>query len=149
MTAAKLGPAQQGSQAHIRSMLLDANLPVEDLDTASVDFIVATDGDQTLGCIGLEQHGSDGLLRSLVVLPKARGNHLGDQLVRSLEAYARSHGLNMLVLLTTTAASFFAARGYRVVDQKEVPYAIQRSTEFRSLCPASATCMIKPLGNTP
>jgi N-acetylglutamate synthase-like GNAT family acetyltransferase len=47
------------------------------------------------------------------------------------------------VLLTQTARDFFAHLGYRVIDRSEAPEEVQGSEEFRSLCPASATCMVK------
>jgi len=47
------------------------------------------------------------------------------------------------------AASFFAARGYRVIDGKEVAHAIQRSTEFRPMYLASVTCTIRLLAAVP
>ena len=49
------------------------------------------------------------------------------------------------MLLTTTAASFFAKRGYRPLARDEAPAAVRATAEFRSICPASATCMGKSL----
>jgi amino-acid N-acetyltransferase len=51
----------------------------------------------------------------------------------------------MLVLLTQTAEPFFARLGYSVVDRVYVPDEVKASAEFRSLCPAAATCMTKSL----
>jgi amino-acid N-acetyltransferase len=53
-----------------------------------------------------------------------------------------------LVLLTQSAALFFQRQGYRVVERSGVPRAVQMSEEFRSLCPASATCMTKSLAGS-
>ena len=140
-----LRPMLDGEQHQVRAMLAGAALPVEDLDQADVRFIVASDGIETLGAVGLEVFGSVGLLRSLVVRPEARGSSIGGRLIEALEAHARGNGLNQLVLLTQTAAPFFARRGYAVIARDAAPAAVQGSAEFRSLCPASATCMTKHL----
>src|SRR5688572_2865619 len=132
---------QASEQPQVRAMLASAALPLEDLDQADVCFIVANEGVETLGAVGLEVFGNVGLLRSLVVRPEARGSSIGGRLIEALEAHARGSGLNQLVLLTQTAAPFFAKRGYAVVARDAVPAAVQGSAQFRSLCPASATCM--------
>ncbi len=130
----------------VRSLLANAGLPVEDLDDADVHFILAADDSGPVGAIGLEAFDDVGLLRSLVVCSHLRGSGIGSRLVDALEAHARDAGFAQLVLLTQTAAPFFATRGYRVIDRNHAPTAVQASAEFRSLCPASATCMIKSLG---
>ena len=49
-----------------------------------------------------------------------------------------------LHLPTTTAAPFFRALGYADADRAEAPSAAT-SREFTSLCPASATYLVKEL----
>ncbi len=143
-----LRPLMPGEERQVHALLAEASLPVEDLDDAAVDFIVATDGGlDATGAIGLQTFGDVGLLRSLVVRADARGDGLGGRLVDALEAHARQRGLHQLVLLTQTAAPFFAARHYDVIERNAAPASVQGSAEFRSLCPASATCMTKVLDN--
>ena len=55
-------------------------------------------------------------------------------------------GIGQLVLLTQTAEQFFARRGYAVIAREAAPAAVQHSAEFRSICPASATCMTQASG---
>jgi amino-acid N-acetyltransferase len=140
-----LRPLMHGEERLVASLLADASLPVEDLQEGSVAFIVAIDGADAIGAIGLEVFGDVGLLRSLVVRPDARGLGIGGQLVDALEAQARQRGLHRLVLLTQTAAPFFAGRAYHVIDRHAAPASVQASAQFRSLCPASATCMTRQL----
>jgi amino-acid N-acetyltransferase len=71
---------------------------------------------------------------------------LGRALVQSLEQRARDEGVNELVLLTQTAQTFFEGAGYRVIERESAPPSVQSSEEFRSLCPQSACCMSKRLG---
>lgn len=141
-----LRPGTASDQTAIRSLLQDSRLPVADLDTAAVDFTVAADVTDVVGVAGLEPFGGVGLLRSLAVRDGERGRGIGEQLVGAIEARAAMLGLQQLVLLTETAAPFFARRGYVAITRDLAPPAVQHSAEFRSICPASATCMIKSLG---
>jgi amino-acid N-acetyltransferase len=134
--------------AAIRALLEEAELPSADLSPDLLArFLVARDLDGVvIGTVGLEVFGSAGLLRSLVVRSTRRGGGLGGLLVDHLERAARGAGVADLYLLTTTAAPFFAARGYRTLDRGRVPPAVAASGEFRLLCPASAVCQHKRLG---
>lgn len=129
----------------IRGLLQDSRLPVDDLDAAAIDFIVAIDGATVAGVVGVESFGDIGLLRSLAVRVDRRGQGIGEQLVDALEVFVTARGMRRLVLLTETAAPFFDTRGYVVTAREQAPSAVKASAEFRSLCPASATCMIKSL----
>ena len=129
----------------IRSLLIEAGLPVEDLATAGVNFWVARDAQGIAGAVGVEWLGTAGLLRSLVVAPRSQNRGAGSALVQDLEISMRSSGLNSLVLLTQTAESFFGKRGYAVTPREQVPERVRQSGEFKSLCPASAVCMSKML----
>lgn len=129
----------------ICDMLAAAGLPVADLTTSAVEFLVAETDGAVIGAVGLEPHAPSGLLRSLVVLPHARGLGIGVALVDALERHAQSRGLSRLVLLTETAGAFFARRGYVPVDRASMPAEILATAEFQSLCPASALCLSRDL----
>jgi amino-acid N-acetyltransferase len=131
----------------IRALLDEAGLPHRDLENnPAARFWVVREGGRLIGAVGLETCGGSGLLRSLVVAPEARRSGLGGRLVDELEIAARSSGLDRLLLLTETAEKFFSRRGYTVIDRANAPDEVRSSAEFRSLCPASATCMSKSLG---
>lgn len=139
-------PAAPADLPAIRSLLEEALLPHADIgDGPGARFWVLRAADRLIGAVGLETHGSSGLLRSLVVAPEARGSGIGGRLVEGLEDEARRGGLDRLVLLTQTAEKFFSTRGYVVIDRASAPAEIRESSEFKSLCPASATCMSKTL----
>jgi amino-acid N-acetyltransferase len=130
----------------IRALLRSAELPTEDLhESAGARFWVVRHGSKLTGAIGLERFGAAGLLRSLVVDPSHRSAGIGVQLVRALESDAAAARVMQLVLLTQTAQSFFERLGYGVIDRALAPEAVRTSSEFRSLCPASAVCMTKTL----
>jgi amino-acid N-acetyltransferase len=131
--------------AEILQLLSSAGLPTVDLTGArDLQRGVFEDDRLILGVIGLERFGTDALLRSLAVTPQYRRRGAGRELVR-LEHEAQANGIRRLVLLTETAEVFFADMGYVVTDRGGVSDGVQQSAEFRSLCPASAVCMVKAL----
>lgn len=130
----------------ICAMLKSAKLPTSDISRDKLaDFLIANDDDRLVGVVGLEVHGPDALLRSLVVAPSYRAHGMGLQLLVAAEALARRKGIAALTLLTTTVATFFARNGYRVVERTDVSVYLRASAEFSELCPSSATCMRKSL----
>ena len=131
--------------AAVRELLTASELPVQDLDTAAVAFLVADDNGVLAGVVGVQAFGDVGLLRSLAVRPEYRRTGIGDRLVAAAEHHAQARGLHRLVLLTQTAADFFTKRGYRPIERAQAPTAVQASAEFQSLCPASAACLSKQL----
>jgi amino-acid N-acetyltransferase len=50
-------------------------------------------------------------------------------------------GLEVVYLLTTTAAQFFVRVGFVFADRPSPPAEIARSPEFAHACPASAACL--------
>ena len=137
-----------GHLVGVNALLAEVGLPPTAGDAE--DYLVAEGpGGETVGSVGVETWGTSGLLRSLAVAPDARGAGLGGRLVEAAEALAVARGLDALYLLTTTAAPFFEARGYVAVDRAEVPEVVRRSSEFASVCPASAACRVKRLRPRP
>jgi len=140
--------AMVSDKSAIRALLQESDLPVEDLDAAPIELLVAEEGGSIVGVVGMETTGNGALLRSLAVRPDARATGLGKALVAAIEARAHDLAIPSLVLLTTTAAEFFAKRGYQVISREQVSDGLRASAEFRHLCPASAVCMTKLLGAT-
>lgn len=131
--------------AALTTLLASASLPVADLDGQRIHFLVAEIDAQLVGVIGVEALPPEGLLRSLAVSPALHGSGLGRQLVQALEIHVAHHGIQHLTLLTETAAPFFSRLGYLQQPREQVTDAIRATTEFHSLCPASAICMHKQL----
>ena len=147
MTTVHVRRATSIDQDRILSMLGEASLPADDLITnATVPFWVAEIEGRTVGAVGLEHFGPDGLLRSLVVAPEARRHGVGAALVESLERDARAAGVSRLLLLTQTADGFFARLGYEQIARDLAPPSMRAHPQFLGLCPASARCMVKPIG---
>jgi N-acetylglutamate synthase-like GNAT family acetyltransferase len=124
-------------------------LPTSDLESARPEFAVIREQGQVIAAGALQRFGSSALLRSVVVASDRRGIGLGEAIVSELERVARAARISRLVLLTQTAADFFAHQGYRVIERSAAPRNMRESEEFRSLCPSSATCMAKNLPDSP
>ena len=129
----------------IRALLESAGLPTGDLVSARPRFVAIREGGALVAAGALQRFGPSALLRSVVVSAERRGAGLGHFIVLALEGAAREAKIERLILLTQTAAPFFARHGYRVIDRGDAPADVQSSEEFRSLCPSSATCMAKDL----
>lgn len=137
--------AADADEPVIRALLEQAGLPTSDIPASKPRFKVIVEGGRIVAVGAIECFESTALLRSVVVAPSRRGTGLGRILVEELEKATRAAGIDRLVLLTETAREYFAGQGFQVVERSKVPSDVQRSAEFRSLCPASATCMEKVL----
>lgn len=137
-TPSQLEPLQQLLQHH--------DLPHTDLTAARLpDFLLAWDGPRLAAAGGLEIYAEYALLRSLVVDTSYRGHGLGAHLVHLLEERACLRGVRKVYLLTTTAERFFTALGYTRTTRESAPGVLQETTEFLSLCPDTAACMVRTL----
>jgi amino-acid N-acetyltransferase len=140
-----LQPAGADGLAYVERLLEANDLPARDVRSKPDCFYVGYDGGRRVGVGGVEPCGTAGLLRSVAVEASVRERGYGTALCEALEARARADGIDDLYLLTTTAAAFFADRGYGPVARDGVPGPIQETTQFSDLCPASATCLRKSL----
>lgn len=94
---------------------------------------------------GLEGNAPDMLLRSVAVAPENQNQGHGGRIVAALEQEVAALGATRLHLLTDTAARFFRGRGYEPVDRRDAPAPVVACEQFRSLCPASASYLVKRL----
>jgi amino-acid N-acetyltransferase len=140
-------PQRARDRTRVLELLQKADLPVDDLHAggAPVDFLVMRELGQVVGAVGLQSADGAGLLRSLVVLPSLHRQGRGAALVGAVERLAARRGMDDLYLLTTTVPGFFALLDYLRVDRATVPLALQRTSQFASLCPKTAVCMHKRL----
>jgi N-acetylglutamate synthase-like GNAT family acetyltransferase len=141
-------PALAGDLPDLLALLAACSLPTADLAQQHlVDFLVCRDGGRIVASGGLELHAAAALLRSLAVAASHRQRGLAGRLVDELVQRARNRGQREILLLTTSAAGFFAARGFEPFDRRQAPPELAQCSEFRSLCPASAVCMRRTLAD--
>lgn len=126
----------------ITHLLKINDLPFSDIIESAIEFIVAKNDKETVGCIGLEKHGTEGLLRSFAVDNDFRNNGIGKEMYNRLLSYATQHKIKTLHLLTNTAKDYFNKNGFMVADRSKAPELISKSQEFTSLCPISSVYMV-------
>lgn len=127
----------------VLALLENASLPAAGVQAAFDGFIVAECLGRIVGAAGLELHGRNGVLRSVVVDPGLRGQGIARGLTTRILEAAEAAQLSCLYLLTETAELYFEARGFLRIDRSEVPPPVRDSVEFKEACPASATAMVK------
>jgi hypothetical protein len=89
-----------------RAALVKAGLPADDVSDPSVLlWRFESYEDVPVGFGGLEIHGSDALLRSVVTLPPLRQVGMGAAIVAALEVEAQARKSRTIYLLTTSEAS--------------------------------------------
>jgi amino-acid N-acetyltransferase len=100
------------------------------------DFLVADDG-VLVGCGALHIYTpSAAEVRSLAVLPEAKGKGIGSGIVRQLEAEAKEFGLESIFAFTYVPR-FFAQLGYDLVDRGLLP---QKAWKDCLRCPKFQNC---------
>ncbi|CAO3443434.1 hypothetical protein [Azospirillum argentinense] len=131
----------------LAALLAMEGLPNQDIADAGRRFWRVDDSDGLLGYGGLEVHGRDGLLRSVVVLPERRRKGNGRAVVDAIVRQATALGLERLWLLTIGAAGFFERIGFARAERSEAPPGIRASAQFAGLCPGSAVCLRRDLAS--
>ena len=125
-------------------LLQAANLPVSDLGQDGQFLYLFTVDEAEAGTGGFEFHNNHALIRSVSVTNNTRSQGIGSEILSHLKDSARSMGATDFYLLTTNAAAFFERHGFTPINRSEAPEPIRKSTEFSSVCPASAVLMRCP-----
>ncbi|MCO8577382.1 GNAT family N-acetyltransferase [Burkholderia multivorans] len=131
--------------ASIEALLNQCSLPIVGVADHLQNFLVAIEDSEMCGCGGIEHYGQAALIRSVAVAEHARDSGLGQAIVARLVRESHSRKVRSLVLLTTTAESYFARQGFVRIARDDVPPMVLVSSQFRGVCPASATIMLKNL----
>lgn len=142
---AALRAAHPGDLEPVLALLEAARLPGEGVAECFERFVVAEHEGRIVAAAGLEVHGADGLLRSLVVDSAWRGRGLGAALTEALLERARSERLGAVYLLTDTAEGYFPRHGFERIAREAASEEVRRSVEFTTLCPSSSVVMVKRL----
>jgi N-acetylglutamate synthase-like GNAT family acetyltransferase len=137
----RIRPATERDFSAVIALLRNVSLPLDGVQEHFAHFLVAEAGSVIVGTVGLEFWGTAGLLRSLAVDPEFRSSGVGGALCRAVLDSAAAAGVGEVFLLTTTAASYFAHKGFVTVSRQTIPDRLLASREFRGACPATATLM--------
>lgn len=150
MDEVRISRATRPDLPELLALLAAVNLPHEGVEEHLDGFMVARDaGGRLVGAIGLERHGSVGLLRSAAVSTDSQGTGLGLRLTSALLDAARADRVEEVVLLTTTARDFFGRKfGFEVVERARYEAALSRSPEWNLPRCSSAVLMRRSLGSS-
>jgi len=138
-------PALASDLGPLGRLLSELELPVDGIEESWRRFTVAESAGEIVGVAGVEIYPDGALLRSVAVLPSARGTGLGRALVERALVTAGEAGAKEVYLLTTTAEGYFQRLEFSEVPREAVPATVQTSVEFRGACPASAIAMHRRL----
>ena len=124
-------------------LLKSSKLPYQDIQLKdNIMIAYHDDNGDLIGSGGLEFYNSFALLRSVAVDESQRGKSFGKYIVKDLLDRAKSKSVKAVFLLTETAHDFFIQRGFVDTTRENGPAELKQSSEFKSLCPVSACCMI-------
>ncbi|MPV55399.1 GNAT family N-acetyltransferase [Burkholderia sp. HI2761] len=129
----------------IEALLRENALPADGVASHVQRFVVAIEHSTICGCGGIEYYGDVALLRSVAVAAHVRDAGVGRVIVSRLVDACLSRNVRSLVLLTTTAESYFARLGFVRVARGDVPSAVLASPQFQGVCPESAVSMLRVL----
>jgi amino-acid N-acetyltransferase len=130
---------------NVKTLLLENDLPIDDIDDEGIQLFVARIGDIIVGVIGLENYNTIGLLRSLAVKELYKNQKIGEKLITYLVQISKLLGIQDLYLLTTTADKYFKKFNFERMVREYVPDSIKNTKEFADICPVSAVIMKKEL----
>ena len=129
----------------IAALLAAEGLPRVAAREVDAHFKVIAEGGTVIAAAGMESHGTDALLRSVVVAPAHRRRGLARRLTEHMAREARDSGHGSLFLLTMDAEACFGRLGFTVIDRDLAPEPIRRCEQFREQCPDSAVLMRRAL----
>jgi amino-acid N-acetyltransferase len=132
------------SMTDVLQFLKNSQLPYEDIQITEDTLFITYHNDEgkLIGTGGLEFYTDHSLLRSLAVEKGQRGKAIGKQIVADLMSKAKARQVVDVYLLTETAHDFFQKIGFKDINRNEAPEAVKASSEFSSVCPVSASCML-------
>ncbi|MET3823435.1 amino-acid N-acetyltransferase [Burkholderia sp. PvR073] len=138
----QLRSAALSDLASIEALLRASNLPTAGVAEHLENFVVLANPPDLMGCGGIEYHEDCALIRSVAIVSHVHGNGLGSAIVERLIAACRARSVRSIGLLTTTAEDYFAGFGFVPVARQDVPAPLLASSQFRGVCPQTATAML-------
>lgn len=141
-------PARADDFDAITRLLERAGLPTGGLrDQFPAAYVVVRGAAEVVAVAAMERYGHFGLLRSVAVALHHRRAGLGRELIEELLDEAERQSVKGVYLLTTTAPDYFRRLGFVDAVRADAPESVRRAPEFKSICPGSATCLVRLIGS--
>ena len=104
----------------VREMVSSAGMMTEGIEWPAACYLLAYDGDEAIGVVGVEAKIDAALIRSLYVKESMRRRRIGAALVAAARKAAHTRGAAHLYLLTKDAGDYFARLGFEPVEVSRV-----------------------------
>lgn len=137
----KLEPAKASDFTALTDQLREVNLPYEDLPPSLDNFLLIKAEDKVIASVGLEIYGAYALLRSLATSYGLGDKGLANNLFDEAILLAKRNEVKEAFLITSSANKYFERRGFKQVEREKAPDEIKNTSQFKGVCPASATIM--------
>ena len=111
--------------ARVRSLLEQAAMITEGIEWPPACYLLAFDGDEAVGVVGVEPILDSALIRSLFVMESHRRRKIGEQLVAAARKAAHTRGARQLYLFSTGAGGFFERMGFQRVSVSDLTAALR------------------------
>ena len=131
----------------IKKLLSTVSLHNGDVSETIENCIVAIDKGKVVGTAAIECRKKHALLKSFAVSPSHQKTGIGKNLFQQISSLCYQLDIQNLFLLTTDAESYFTKFNFIIIGRDTVPKILSETTEFQTLCPASAICMQLDLGS--
>jgi len=104
----------------VREMIAGAGMMTEGIEWPAACYLLAYDGDEAIGVVGVEAKIDAALIRSLHVKASMRRRGIGAALVAAARKAAHTRGAAHLYLITKDAGDYFARLGFEPVEAGRV-----------------------------
>jgi N-acetylglutamate synthase-like GNAT family acetyltransferase len=126
--------------ARVREMIAGAAMMTAGVEWPAACYILAYDGDEAIGVVGVEAKIDAALIRSLYVKESMRRRGIGAALVAAARKAAHTRGATHLYLLTKDAGEYFARLGFEPVDVSHVMSAMAGAPQIEHYRQHPAEC---------
>ena len=111
--------------AQIRKLLEEAAMLTEGIEWPPACYLLAFDGDEAVGVVGVEPALDSALIRSLYVRQSHRRGGIGERLVTAARKAAHTRGARQLYLFSTEAGGFFQRIGFEPAAVSDLTAALR------------------------
>lgn len=108
----------------VREILASAAMMTDGIEWPAACYILAYNGDEPIGVVGVEAKIDAALIRSLYVKPSMRQRGIGAALLAAARKAAQTRGARHLYLFSTEAGSFFERQGFVLTDVTNIVAAL-------------------------
>jgi N-acetylglutamate synthase-like GNAT family acetyltransferase len=109
----------------VRQILERAKMLTDGVNWPPACYLLAFNGDEAIGVVGIEPILDAALIRSLYVVEPYRDRGIGSQLVTSARKAAHTRGARRLYLFSTEAGQFFQRLGFEAAPVAELTAALK------------------------